>query len=391
MAGNAKPNITGLRHEARIHLNSSYVRFNDGIANAYNDISALFDGQSTTVAPYGAVLITKITNNFIDFTCNETFKIWCIGATNYSDGGGSAPQSINIDKWNGSKWIAYAERPTSNNGVWYDLTGKLDAGRYKITAKADYISMDEWYVENQQHNKILISSTNKYYSITPTTISNTNSIPVMTSNTMPSGVASSSTDYSTAYQAWKAFNGTTVDAGDCWVTANNILTGWLQYKFDTPKNIEQYAVISRNSANRGDLKTWTFEGSNDGVSWETLDTRNNESAWNANEKREYEVKVKFGSYMYYRINVTETTLVSATYLSIGELLFYETSTPEMIKIESYDESDFNNYGAFEINPNIPITRIKDVVKTSTSLGNGKVFSHQLELEKNKTSRIFLGE
>ena len=36
-------------------------------------------------------------------------------------------------------------------------------------------------------------------------------IPTMTSNTTPSGVASSSTDYSSSYQAWRAFDGASTE------------------------------------------------------------------------------------------------------------------------------------------------------------------------------------
>src|SRR5690606_7166352 len=49
-------------------------------------------------------------------------------------------------------------------------------------------------------------------------------------------------------------------------------------------------------------KSWTFEGSNDGSNWTTLDTRTTVADWN-NEWRTYTFS-NTTSYTYYRINVT---------------------------------------------------------------------------------------
>lgn len=149
-------------------------------------------------------------------------------------------------------------------------------------------------------------------------------IPTMTSNTSPSGVASASSIYNATYDAFGAFDKKT-DSNNAWVTLDNVLTGWLAYEFPEPKTVVKYAITSRNSTNRGDVKNWTFEGWNDTTqSWEILDTRGNEPAWGVAEKRSYSIANKV-AYKKYRINVTAITLTSSTtYLSIGELEMMDT-------------------------------------------------------------------
>ena len=65
-------------------------------------------------------------------------------------------------------------------------------------------------------------------------------IPVMTSNSAPSGTASQSTYYlNTSYQAWRAMDDT-LDAAPhwySWITSAGVTTGWIQYQFTSAKTI----------------------------------------------------------------------------------------------------------------------------------------------------------
>ena len=92
-----------------------------------------------------------------------------------------------------------------------------------------------------------------------------NAIPVMTSNTAPSGTASASHNNA---DAWKAFDG---DA-DTSVGRGSILPGavWVRYDSPAPVNIgkaEIYYSISGSSKLLGKVR---FEGSNDGSAWTEL-------------------------------------------------------------------------------------------------------------------------
>ncbi|MFS0855122.1 hypothetical protein [Paenibacillus taichungensis] len=383
MAGSAKPNFQGLRAETTITLNSSYLRFNNSVSNVNNDISALFDGKSTTVAPYGAVLFSKATSNFIDFTCSEPIKIWCIGSTKYSDSGGSAPKNIVIEKWNGSGWIAYTEKPTNNDGVWYDLTGQLEIGRYKITPKADYVSMDEWYVESQQYSKILLSSDDKHYSATKD-FNQESVVPIMTSNTTPSGRAFGTGDLTTA---WYAFNrsdtprfGTPNGSGG---------KGFVGYEFTSPLVIGKYVlkVFNDPASLSQSPRSWNFEGTNDLINWTILDTRLNQE-WVSIDKIEF-VIANTNKYKAYRINFLQNNGSTINTLIVG-LEMYEKLFAKTVKLDRLTEPVFTKFGVISLSPNSEYYGEISVETNTTPSGSGKTFEHTIDMSKRRVDKITLG-
>lgn len=120
--------------------------------------------------------------------------------------------------------------------------------------------------------------------------------PAMTSNTQPSGTVISSNNSGTA---WYAFN---QDAGSTTLywqssTANS---GWLGYQFGSGKIIKRY--FWRTMGTVGFLpKDWTFQGSNDGTTWTTLDTV---TGYVTNANYTSGLLANTTSYTYYRINIT---------------------------------------------------------------------------------------
>jgi hypothetical protein len=109
-----------------------------------------------------------------------------------------------------------------------------------------------------------------------------NAVPVMTSNTSPSGIASASSIYSSPYDAWKAFDN---DVGwTCWVSRIGGIPAWISYEFTEPKYITGYFILPQyGSLKDRSPKNWTFQGW-DGTSWVLLDTRTNirnDIEWNS--------------------------------------------------------------------------------------------------------------
>ena len=133
-------------------------------------------------------------------------------------------------------------------------------------------------------------------------------VPIMTSNTAPSGVASASNE-ATGYEAWRTFDDT---SGTYWLCSAP--TGWLSYRFAVARVITRYRITSLVAARSP--KTWTFEGSNDGASWTTLDAQTNVTGWVAGTARAFEVYSNETSYAYYRLNVTANN--GDPHLSIGQ-------------------------------------------------------------------------
>lgn len=147
-----------------------------------------------------------------------------------------------------------------------------------------------------------------------------NLIPAMTSATTPSGVATSSGDYSSTYAKWKAFdhlNGAT----NSWMGPTGT-TGYIGYQFPAAHVVTRYAVTSRNVAWSGAPKTWTFEGSNNGSTWVTLDAQTDITSWAAtpNVRKVFDF-VNTTAYAYYRLDITAS---NGSYVGIGELEMMES-------------------------------------------------------------------
>jgi len=111
-----------------------------------------------------------------------------------------------------------------------------------------------------------------------------NKVPLMTSNTAPSGVASAdSSTYPDANSAFRVFNGAyAAYLTDCWYTnSGGGSNHWIQYQFTSAQIINCYVVggttTNDTTANRKP-KNWTLVASNTGAfggEETTLDTRTN--------------------------------------------------------------------------------------------------------------------
>ncbi|WP_427051182.1 discoidin domain-containing protein [Paenibacillus sp. TC-CSREp1] len=239
-------------------------------------------------------------------------------------------------------------------------------------------------------SKILLSSGGRAYSVSQDIFSTEIAIPPMTSNTAPSGEVSASSQYTaTTYYPYFAFNQTNTGAGDCWVTANGQTTGWLQYKFNIPKVISKYAITNRNNGNVYDNtpKSWTFEGSTDGVNWVVLDRIENNPAWTSVESRNFNFKNET-SYLYYRLSVT--VIHSGTYLAIGKLEMYEYIKGFVYSLPSSDEETFIKYGVDQIKLNSLYGKKVSMEKIKVVLGSGKTFEHTVDMSKRRVDKIKLG-
>ncbi len=122
-------------------------------------------------------------------------------------------------------------------------------------------------------------------------------IPLMTSNTTPSGNVIVS-GQGIGAEGWKAFDRSNSTMWQC----NTVNIGWLGYIFPTGKIIKRYSIFTAGSGVHP--RTWTFEGSNDGSSWTVLDTQTLVTLSNVTFYT-YPI-TNTTSYTYYRINITAT-------------------------------------------------------------------------------------
>lgn len=128
------------------------------------------------------------------------------------------------------------------------------------------------------------------------------SIAAQTSYTTPTGstVTFSSEFSNTTYAAWHVFDQTKASH---WAPSGGP-SGWVARQLSSALTLTRYAVTIGN-INTQAPTTWTFEGSNDGSTWTTLDTRTGEASWTPGERRVYTIPSgSRGAYTYHRINVS---------------------------------------------------------------------------------------
>lgn len=241
--------------------------------------------------------------------------------------------------------------------------------------------------------KVILSSNKKFYSITPTKVSNETIVPKMTNNASPSGLAFSKGAYG-ANEAWYAFNQTDETEGYC-STSSSGGVGFLGYKFTTPKTICKYVVRNGTLTSYTRLpRNWTFEGSNDSTNgfdgkWEILD-RQSKQIWNTpTTDKVFEID-NIKAFNMYRLNWTANG-GATDYTSVGELKMFELlKVPSLIEMPDSNESSFQKYGMNFDNPlnlSSSLKKVINIQSSNSALGMGKIFEHNVDLSKNTVNKI----
>jgi hypothetical protein len=140
--------------------------------------------------------------------------------------------------------------------------------------------------------------------------------PAMTSNTTPSGTvfASSITGVNVAWNAFSQDN----NFGVVWQSGITN-SGILGYQFTSGKIIKRYVVKGYNQSANGNPSSWTFQGSNDGTTYTTLETVTSYSMSGGGNYTSG-ILANTTSYTYYRINITAVqTAGTAPYISEFEM------------------------------------------------------------------------
>ncbi|MBN1410181.1 MAG: carbohydrate-binding protein [Spirochaetales bacterium] len=113
------------------------------------------------------------------------------------------------------------------------------------------------------------------------------------------------------------------------LTDNNINTkyltfhasGWVQFNQSMSSVISKYTITSANDAAERDPYSWTFQGSTNGSTWTTLDSRSGEDFPNRFQTREFTF-TNTAAYTYYRLNMNNN---SGTILQLAEWEIFGTT------------------------------------------------------------------
>ena len=129
--------------------------------------------------------------------------------------------------------------------------------------------------------------------------------PAMTSTNTPSGTVFASSVNASQF-AWYAFN---QDGFTSFWQSSVVNTGILGYQFPSGKVIKRYCIKGYSVTANNNPTTWTFQGSNDGTTYTTLEAVTLYSMI-AGGNYTSGVLSNTTSYTYYRINILATTNVT---------------------------------------------------------------------------------
>jgi len=147
-------------------------------------------------------------------------------------------------------------------------------------------------------------------------------IPQMSNNTTPAPFVASASSVLATRAAYRAFD-YSIGTDNHWLA--NATTGWLKIDLGIAYRVGKYIMtdVGENQTVR-DPKNWTIQGSSNGADYITLDTRTG-FTWTNTESKTFYILNPI-NYRYYKVDVTLNN-GDATYMGIGELVFYELGTP----------------------------------------------------------------
>jgi hypothetical protein len=175
-------------------------------------------------------------------------------------------------------------RATTSGGPYTTIASNVTGGSYVDTTVTNGTT---YYYTVTATNSAGTSASSPEDSVTP-------AHPLV--NVATGGVATDSANNTT--NAGYAFD---QNSGSYWFYGG--VTGWLKYDLGHTETVQRYTVISANDKVGRDPKDWQFQGSNDGVTWTTLDTQSGQAFANRFQLNSYTVATP-GAYRYYRLNIT---------------------------------------------------------------------------------------
>lgn len=105
-------------------------------------------------------------------------------------------------------------------------------------------------------------------------------------------------------------------------------SAWVQFQANTGYVVKGYSITSANDYPERDPLNWTLQGSNNGSSWTTIDTRSNQDFPDRFQTRTFTFTNTTG-YQYYRLNMSNN---SGPLLQLGEIEIFGTPTGQALNL-----------------------------------------------------------
>ncbi|MDQ0657515.1 SPRY domain-containing protein [Paenibacillus sp. W2I17] len=228
-------------------------------------------------------------------------------------------------------------------------------------------------------NKFLISSEDTTYSLYKKV--GKPLIPLMDGYDNAAGSVIGSASYSTGY-TWKVF-----DNDDTTVYTTNFIPVsskpvYIGYRFNDPVCVKRYSFLAG-------LRTFKFMASNNGTTWDTLDTQT-ALVSNTTTYQTFDIKNE-KIYNYYKIEATLATSGNE-WISIPFVQFYGLMPSILLEFPSSEGSYIRNGmdKGFQIDT-VEVLNVKQHInEDSIPLGSGKLFRQPIDREKHRAKKIILG-
>jgi hypothetical protein len=130
-------------------------------------------------------------------------------------------------------------------------------------------------------------------------------------------------EFSTTYEAWKAFNKN--DGGDAWLSGSAPSAStpqWLKIKYPSSQVIKSYVIKARDNPSPRFPTAWKLQGSNNDSDWTDIGTEQTVSLWSIASEKSFDVSSNTTAYQYYRLRITgsreSASLSNSDYVAIGE-------------------------------------------------------------------------
>lgn len=201
--------------------------------------------------------------------------------------------NVQTDAWSGEVFII-----ANSNLLWLDI-GDITQTKQTFTWRSKIFQLAE--KKNLEAMKVWFNTNPTW----PTSLVQDPQIPAATGPTT-SGVTIFASSQVAGFEAWRSCSQV---LGDVWLSSGNVPQniGLNIAANNVAKVISSYTVgapsggVSVTNA----PKTWTLQGSNNGVTWTVLDTQTNAPAFSSGETRTYNIATSSQApYAYYSLFVT---------------------------------------------------------------------------------------
>lgn len=243
------------------------------------------------------------------------------------DSGTNAAANVIDNNWSSTHWSASG----STGWLAYEWSEAKTIIAYTVGASsmiATIASAKDWtleafidgswvVVDTQAEHTNWVDAERRMFIVGDTIFSPSN----MSAASTPSPfVASASSQYSSTYAAWRAFNGLSQDIGSYWIGTGQGVD-WLKLDIGdgNAKTLSGYIIqVNKIPEPNRASKNWTMEGSNDNSIWDTLDTVTDQTSWSSGQDRYFTCDTTSTAYRYFRLNITANN-GDANYTQIGNL------------------------------------------------------------------------